>query len=166
MKTAKEALDCLKDYFEVKTLSKNIQWYRKLMNAKPSSNTVLADHISSLRTVSRFLKVLSDPVKECLVITWSNTRNQVMSEYSRKKEEKGISDTKGSDAGHDLELVEEDIQVNHVVDSQVQLRNDGDSRNQKKKKKKKKKQKKKYETLESNHVSEDDDKTVKVQVSD
>ena len=42
MKTAKEALVSLKDYFEVKNLSKNVQWYKKL-----PSNGVIRDGVGN-----------------------------------------------------------------------------------------------------------------------
>ena len=86
MKTAKEALESVKDLFVVKTLSKNVQWYQRLLKAKSGSNAKVEELLSNLELVTGLTKSLRDTVKKSLVTFWNDTNDQSISRYFGKME--------------------------------------------------------------------------------
>ena len=112
-KTSKEAWDALANRFVEKTLSKIIEYRRKLYSARMENKT-MSDHVNNLKTISEHLESLDDPVveKDLVMIlisslpeeynnlittletlererlTWEYVRDRVMTEYDRKKREK------------------------------------------------------------------------------
>ena len=83
LKTAKDGFDSLKGL--ERTLSKNVQWYKKLLSINSGPNTVKADDVNNLKTVSERLSVMGCPVKDTLILLWNNICHQIISEYSRRK---------------------------------------------------------------------------------
>ena len=51
-KTSKEAWEALKGHFEENTLSKKVQWYKKLFTARLGNNGTMEEHVNNLKTVS------------------------------------------------------------------------------------------------------------------
>ncbi len=66
-KTAKAAWKCLKDHFEENTLSRKVQWYRKLFTAR-MGNSTMEEHVNNLRKISEHLEALGDPVKDNILV--------------------------------------------------------------------------------------------------
>ena len=62
-KTSKEAWDALANRFVEKTLSKIIEYRRKLYSARMENKT-MSDHVNNLKTISEHLESLDDPVVE------------------------------------------------------------------------------------------------------
>ena len=108
-KTGKEAWDSLMNHFEEKTLSRKIQFRRKLYSARLEQGN-MTDHVNELRTIADHLESLDDPVteKDLVMIlisslpdaynnlittletlkedklTWDYVRDRVLTEYERR----------------------------------------------------------------------------------
>ena len=76
MKTAKEALESLKDVFESRILSKNVQWYKRLVKAKSGSDAKAEENVRNLKLVAGLTKSLNDTLKKSLVMLWNGTRHE------------------------------------------------------------------------------------------
>ena len=112
-KSSKEAWDALENTFEEKTLSKIIQYRRKLYSVKLKEKQSMTEHVNHVKTLSEHLEALEDPVRERdLVIvllsslpeeynnlittletldeeklTWVYVRDRVICEYDRKQKQ-------------------------------------------------------------------------------
>ena len=159
MKTAKEALESLKDLFELKILSKNVQWYKRLVKAKSGSDAKVEENVRNLKLVAGLTKSLNDTLKKSLVMLWNGTRDPFFSRYSRKKDWQKVK--AGEDArvrNHDdvLEAIDNKTDAGHGDDSKMAIvkGEDGSQDQNQKKKKKRKKKKKQKMTSESNKEAE------------
>ena len=63
-KSSKEAWDALANTFEEKTLSKIIQYRRKLYSVKLKEKQTMTEHVNYVKTLSEHLEALEDPVRE------------------------------------------------------------------------------------------------------
>ena len=111
--TGKEAWDALSKHFEEKTLSRKIQFRRKLYSLR-MGNASATEHINRVKTIGDLLEALDDPVQEKDLVmilisslpdeynnlittletlkeeqlTWDYVRDRILAEYDRKKGEK------------------------------------------------------------------------------
>ena len=110
-KSAQEAWNSLANHFEEKTLSRKIEFRKKLYEAR-MGNSTMVEHVNNLRTISEHLEALEDGVleKDLVMIllsslppeynnlittletlkeerlTWEYVRDRVLTEYERKKD--------------------------------------------------------------------------------
>ena len=91
-KTAKEAWDNLEKRFEEKSLTRKIEYRRKLYAAKLSDEMEMVGHVNNLKTISERLESLGDPVTEkdlvmILISSLSDTYNNLITTLETVKEE-------------------------------------------------------------------------------
>ena len=91
-KTAKEAWDNLEKRFEEKSLTRKIEYRRKLYAAKFSEGISMTEHVNNLKTIAERLEGLGDPVTEkdlvmILISSLSDTYNNLITTLETVKEE-------------------------------------------------------------------------------
>ena len=144
-KTAKEAWDNLEKRFEEKSLTRKIEYRRKLYAAKYSDEMEMVLHVNNLKTISERLESLGDPVteKDLVMIlisslsdtynnlittletvkeeelSWDYVRDRVISEYERRRQHS----EKENHYGHDALYVGKHLQQGR---DQVNIRRDPD----------------------------------------
>ena len=113
-KTSKEAWDNLERRFEEKSLTKKIEYRRKLYRIEYEEGTSMIEHVNNLKTLAERLEALGDPVTEKDLVmtlmtslsetynnlittletvkedelTWEYVRDRVLSEHGRRCDEK------------------------------------------------------------------------------
>ena len=64
VETGKEAWDSLANYFQQKTLSRNIQLRRKLYSMKLEKGCDMVEHINAVKTIAEHLEAIGDSIAE------------------------------------------------------------------------------------------------------
>ena len=90
--TAKEAWDNLEKRFEEKSLTRKIEYRRKLYAVKFSNGMDMIEHVNDLKTIAERLESLGDPVSEkdllmILISSLSDTYNNLITTLETVKEE-------------------------------------------------------------------------------
>ena len=91
-KTAKEAWDNLERRFEEKSLTRKIEYRRKLYAVKFSDGMSMIEHVNELKTIAERLESLGDPVSEkdlvmILISSLSDAYNNLITSLESVKEE-------------------------------------------------------------------------------
>ena len=91
-KTAKEAWDNLEKRFEEKSLTKKIEYRRKLYAGRYVEGTLMIEHVNHLKNIAERLEALGDPVSEkdlvmILISSLSETYNNLITTLETVKEE-------------------------------------------------------------------------------
>ena len=91
-KSAKEAWESLEKKFEEKSLTKKIEYRRKLYDAKFSMGMAMIDHVNNLKTITERLEALGDPVTEndlvmILISSLTDTYNNLITSLENLKED-------------------------------------------------------------------------------
>ena len=63
-KSGKEAWDGLANHFEEKTLSRKVEYHRKLYAARLCNEQGMVEHINNIKTIAEHLEALDDAVAE------------------------------------------------------------------------------------------------------
>ena len=92
-KTGKEAWESLMNHFEEKTLSRKIQFRRKLYSTRLESGKTMTDHVNTIRTIADQLESLDDAVTEkdlvmILISSLPERYNNLITTLETLKEEK------------------------------------------------------------------------------